>query len=221
MNKIKKCSVCGEMKAHYAFGMCQKCYTKQYYALHREEAASYREAHKEEAASYREAHREEAASYREAHKEEQMTWRRANGCKSISENKECALYLGVHIAEQVLSKVFKNVEMMPVHNPGFDFICNSGKKIDVKSGCRRIHHYGSDSWQFTINHNTIADYFLCLAFDNRTDLNPEHIWLIPGADVNHLTRTSIAVTTLDKWASYKLKIDKIIKCCNTIKGGEI
>ena len=61
--------------------------------------------------------------------------RRKNGVLSISENKKCSKFLGVHIAESVLCHVFKDVEVMPTDNHGFDFICNRGKKIDVKSSC--------------------------------------------------------------------------------------
>ncbi len=100
--------------------------------------------------------------------------------KPYTDNKKCSSYLGVGIAERVLSHVFKNVELMPMSNPGYDFICNHGKKIDVKSSCRYFHIGRSDSWMFTINKNTSADYFLCIAFDDREHLNPEHVWLIPG-----------------------------------------
>ena len=131
-------------------------------------------------------------------------------------NSDCNTFLGVVMAERVLSKVFKNVQRMQPNNPGYDFICKNGFKIDVKSGCMRKKWRG---WTFTISRNQEADYFLCLAFDNRKDLNPQHIWLIPGKVVNHLTGTSISISTLEKWSQYELtdKIDDVITCCDALK----
>jgi len=139
---------------------------------------------------------------------------RKKGHQPLNENKRCGLYLGVHIAEQILSQAFKNVKRMPMHNPGYDVICNHKKKIDIKSSCQRKR---DDSWSFGINHNTIADYFLCLAFDNRERLNPLHAWLIPGSKVNHLVCLSIHQSTINKWDAYKLDISKISACCDAMR----
>lgn len=135
-------------------------------------------------------------------------------------NKSCATYLGIDVAEQVLSKVFKDVKRMPPNNKGFDFICNKGKKIDVKSAVlrfqkRRISYNGG--WNFAINKNEIADFFLCIAYDNRKDLNVKHLWLIPSEKINHLTGTSISKGTINKWKKYSLPINKVISCCNEMK----
>lgn len=143
-------------------------------------------------------------------------WTRHNrkrGMRPFDENRDCSSFLGVHVAERVLSMVFKDVKRMPMNNPGHDVVCNHGMKIDIKSAClgKRGH------WIFVINHNTVADYFLCLAFDNRKNLNPEHIWLIPGRVVCHLQGASIRRGTLSKWDEYKLDISKVISCCDTIK----
>ena len=164
------------------------------------------------------------------HNEENKQWRKMNpekakaqwtrksrkqGHHPYDKNKECPLFFGVHIAEHVLSHTFKNVQRMPMHNHGYDFICGGGYKIDVKSACLRKTW---NNWMFNINHNTIADYFLCLAFDNRGDLNPLHVWLIPGGVLNHLISTSISSSTIHKWDEYKLDISKVITCCNVMKG---
>ena len=137
-----------------------------------------------------------------------------NGGNPMSENKECSAFLGIHIAEKVLSKVFKDVKIMPNNNPGFDFRCNHGKTIDVKSACINIQ----GGWGFKIKRNTIVDYFLCIAFDNRENLNPLHVWLLPGNLINHLISTSICKSTLSKWDKYKLDIAKTIACCDNMKG---
>lgn len=139
------------------------------------------------------------------------------GCLGTTHtNKTCSNYLGLHISEHILSKVFKNVRQMPYGNKGFDFICNNGYKIDVKSATLLGKKY--KRWCFGIEHNQIANYFLCLAFDNREDLNPLHIWLIPGNNVNKRTSISISPNTLNKFDRYKLdRLDKIKLCCNKLR----
>lgn len=145
-------------------------------------------------------------------------WKYTHGGRSMLENKKCTSYLGVHVAERVLSHVFKNVKRMPPNHKGYDFKCGQGYMIDIKSSCRYIEEKCSDRWHFTINKNSIADYFLCLAFDNRESLNPEYIWLIPGKDVNDKTGIGISETTLFKWDCYKLdKLKDVISCCNIIR----
>jgi DNA-binding transcriptional ArsR family regulator len=134
--------------------------------------------------------------------------------RPFNEDRDCPLFLGIHVAERVLSHVFKDVERMPMHNPGYDFICNRGKKIDVKSACMRGN---KASWAFSIHRNTTADYFLCLAFDNRTDLNPLYAWLLPGSKVQHLTAAGVSISTISKWESYRIDISKISKCCDVLK----
>jgi len=126
------------------------------------------------------------------------------------------MYLGVYIAERVLKNVFENVLAMPVGNPGFDFICQNGFKIDVKSACPRKRK-NSVSWEFIIRRNKIAEFFLCLAFDSRDDLNPLHMWLLPGDKFNHMSSVSINQNTIDKWDEYRLPVDKVITCCNIMK----
>jgi hypothetical protein len=141
--------------------------------------------------------------------------------KPMSENKECSRYFGEYIAERVLSKTFEHVVKMPHDNPGYDFICNKGHKIDVKSSV--LHLYGgctnSWSWVFKIKLNQIADYFLCLAFDDRSNLNPRHMWLIPANIVNN--RKILCITnsprSLCKWEQYEKSIDKVVFCCDSLR----
>ena len=142
-----------------------------------------------------------------------IRFQRKHGQRSMSENKECSYYLGVHVAERVLARTFKNVKRMPILNPGYDFICNKGYTVDVKGAC--LNKKGS--WSFNIRRNTIADYFLCLAFNNRRDLNPIHAWLLPGSTFNHLIGIAISPSTIHKWDAYRLDISKINECCNILK----
>lgn len=174
--------------------ICQKC--------HRQAGKEWIVANPNYMANYMRAHRHRTSQNR-----------------PMSENRECPSFLGVCVAERVLSHIFKNVQRMPYGTPGYDFTCGNGYLVDVKSSCR--HHpqkqYWADNWMFTINKNQIAQYFLCLAFDNRNDLNPEHIWLIPANEINHLTGLSIAESKLEKWQKNEQPIDQVMNCCDTLK----
>ena len=140
---------------------------------------------------------------------------RKNGELPMSENKDCPAFLGVHIVERLLRHYFKDVVMMPYGNPGYDFICNRDKLIDAKSSC-----LGKNGrWFFNIDHNTTADFFVCVAFDNRADLNVIHVWMIPGSVVNHLKCASISLSTVHKWDKYERDVGKISACCNEMKNG--
>ena len=132
-----------------------------------------------------------------------------------STNTSCATWLGVNVAENVLSNVFNNVIRMPTRNHGYDFICGRGYKIDVKAACLNTRK----QWAYRIDKNITADNFLCIAFDNRDDLTPMYIWLIPGKNVSHLVSTTISPHTIERWCKHELhdKIDDIIKCCNIMK----
>ena len=177
-------------------------------------------------------HKERMRQWRKANpekiKENVQRWRKANPVKAkaqwtrrnrkqgkllMSENRGCSSFLGVYVAEGVLGQAFKNVVRMPYGNSGYDFKCGNGYEIDVKSSCWRKN----GGWAFHIDHNIIADYFLCLAFDNRKDLNPLHVWLIPGDVVNSRICIGISPSTISKWDKYALDINKVSACCNMMK----
>ena len=211
MSRIIKCSICGKNKQHKAKGMCKKCYMEIYMKKYKRENLDKWIGYDRK---YRENNREEIRKQQQRHREKQPTY------GSSKTNKECPQYLGIYITERVLKHIFNNVEVMKPNNIGFDFICNKGKKIDVKSACRSKHHdQYSNNWLFHINNNKIADYFLCIAFDDRENTNPEHLWLIPGEIINNKTGIGISESRLDKWSKYELdrKLDDVIICCDTIK----
>lgn len=136
----------------------------------------------------------------------------------ITLNKNCATYLG-DIAETILSRMYKNVQVMPHGNHGYDFICIRDKKIDVKSSATGDK---IGRWGFNICKNRIANIFLCIAFNSRNDLHiPIHLWMIPGHAINHLTNLKISKTTVEKWAQYELPIDEIASCCDKLKTNEM
>lgn len=145
-------------------------------------------------------------------------------CKPLGTNPMCAPYLGVYVAERVLSHVYQKVERASYGNPGWDFKCGKGYLIDVKASCRHHQNSKSDRWEFHTNNNFIADYFLCLAFDNRTHLNPEHVWLIPRDVTKDRGRSiSISESMLEKWAEYELhdKLNQVVTCCDSLRGESI
>ena len=161
---------------------------------------------------------ENSGAWQKSHKDHSneivRTRSHLHGVMPMSENKKCTLYLGVHVAERVLSNVFKDVIVMPTHNPGFDFICNKGMRIDVKSSCTTK----DGGWVFMINRNKTADHFLCIAFDNRGDLNPLNIWLLPSSEVSNNVSISVSKSTLCKWDKYALDIDTVVSQFNKMKG---
>ena len=150
-------------------------------------------------------------------------------CLPMSENKECAQYLGVIIAERILPLIFNNVEMKPYGYPGYDAICSRNLKIQVKSSCL---HIKDNSCFFSIKKNKVADYFFMVAFDNRENLNVIHIWLIKS-DENIKTQSfdgklnersgftiSNSEKILKKYVKYEIvdKLEEIQKICNEFKG---
>ena len=212
-----------------------KEYNKEYYKKNLEKTKKnckdYREQHREELIlynkNYREQHQEEinlcSKNYRKTHRKELAEkQRQKRGSISMYKNKLCSNYLGIVIAERLCKHLFKDVKMMPYGNTGYDIICNRGKKIDVKSSCIRLSKDNKYiNWGFKIRKNIIADFFICVSFDNRNDLNPLHMWMIPGSEVNHLTKISISPSTIHKWNKCKRNISDAQLCCSEMKKGEI
>jgi len=75
-------------------------------------------------------------------------------------------------------------------------------------------------WGFSIQKNQVADYFLCLAFDNRESLEPQHVWLIPSGPIQNLLniRISEKPESLAKWSKYERPLNKVILSCCKLKG---
>lgn len=194
---MKRCPMCGELKEMSEFNKdIKRCDGVQTYC---------RECAKKYVKKYDYVHR--------------MGIRR-----KLEDAPDCGSYLGVYVAERILSHYFEDITRMPYGHIGYDFICKKGYKIDVKSGCLGVQKNikKSPRWTFAINKNTIADYFLILAFDNRTDLNPQHIWLIPGEKINHRILIGIANVdyVLKKWEPYEKPLDKVLACCNILRNTE-
>ena len=211
MNSTKTCSKCSETKPLNEFynkksskdgkmSHCKECDHKK--------CKKYREEHEEEKSEYDKI-------WYQNHKDE---IRQKAGNQSMYENKLCAQYLGIVIAERLVRHLFKDVEMMPNGFPGYDIICNKGKKINVKAGCVTLANKKNPCWIFGINLNKVADFFILVAFDNRTDLNPIHLWMIPGNEINdHKTNISISLSRIHKWDKWKRDINDAQICCAEMK----
>ena len=193
----KICKVCGEYKKHRAHGMCQNCYLKEYRRIKTWKICIICGEYKK--------HFVDGMC--------KLCYYKKYPKRPI--NKKSAVYLGCTIAEKVLSKVFKDVEIMPYGNSGFDFTCNKGKKIDVKSSCIRKNQR---NWVFNIKKNVVADFFLCIAFNDRESLTPLHLWLIPSNEVKDKRALSISLGTIHKWDKLKLDISKTLQCCDEMRG---
>ena len=159
--------------------------------------------------------------HRERSNESQRNWRHRTGRHGLmSKNKSCSIYLGIWVAERALSTFFDRIQKAPYGKTGFDFICNRGAKVDVKSSCLYVYpHNSSSHWSFDIRRNVIADYFLCLAFDNRESLNPQHVWLVPSKKVSAFASLKISNSQrgLAKWKEFERPLDKVITCCNLMR----
>ena len=146
----------------------------------------------------------------------------------MSENKDCTLYLGVHIAEnrvakEVLPTIYENVEKMPNNKPGYDYLCDNNK-VDVKSSSL---HTDRNGWVFRIEYNNIAQQFLLLAFGERPedDENPKpmQLWLIPNDAIirerEFWNRATIQINNtpegLREFEKYELKegLEHLLECC--------
>ena len=148
----------------------------------------------------------------------------------MSENKDCSLYLGIHIAEkhvakEVLSYIFEDVERMPYGHKGYDYLCDN-EKIDVKSASLI-----GNEWYFSIRKNKIAEQFLLLAFGKRLDDGENsksmHIWLVSknvifirkGKAKEFWNRETITIKNtpegLREFEKYELKegLEHLIECC--------
>jgi hypothetical protein len=191
----------------YVCQLCKRKCDQEYQQTHREQI---RERQRE----YYQEHREQMQE------REQERNHRTGRYQPMSKNRNCPAFLGIYVAERVLAHLFKSAIKMPYGNPGYDFVCGGGHKIDVKSACRHVHEdeKKADNWTFQINKNKTAQHFLMLAFDNRDDLNPEHIWLIPANDVNDRVSISISETRLSNWSKYERDVEKVSTCCDVLKG---
>jgi hypothetical protein len=139
-------------------------------------------------------------------------------------NEECAAWFGDFICENYIIKTFEEPIRTPYGNPGFDWLCKKGEKIDHKGSCLIYGKYGSPHWIFNIMCNNIADWFILSAWDNRDSLNPLHVWIFYRYDIVRgrkfcefdsflVTNTPEKLKELEKWEVTD-RLDKLKELCN-------
>lgn len=234
----KLCPKCGIVKPYSEYHMhrtgrkagkpqtyCKECDAKRSHDEHVANRETENHIQRLKYYQNREAEKARRRKYYQDHQsEEQQKGRErwySKGGKPASENPLCSKYIG-DFAEKALSTFFKTMIKMPADNPGYDFLCGKGFKIDVKSSCLLYRLNDTPHWKININKNVEADYFLILLFDSRTDKNPMHVYLIPGSHINMLQGISIrnAPESLAKYSKYERPIDTVLSCCRKIKNEE-
>lgn len=234
----KLCPKCGLVKPYSEYHMhrsgrkagkpqtyCKSCDAKRSHDDHLKNRDMENQAQRDKYYANRESEKARRRQYYNTHiAEEQRKGRErwyAKGGKPASENLECSKYIG-NFAEKVLSTFFKTMQRMPQDNPGFDFLCGKGYKIDVKAACLTFPTDSKSRWTVNIHKNVIADYFLVLLFVDRIEKIPVHVYLIPGSDVNHLTGFSIYNTerNLSKFSKYEKPLDAVLSCGTKLKNLE-
>lgn len=237
MSDTKLCPKCGIVKPYSEYHMhrtgrkagkpqtyCKECDAKRSHDDHAKNRDKENQAQRDKYYANRDSEKARRRHYYNTHIEEEQRKGRerwyAKGGKAASENPSCSKYIG-NFAEKALSTFFKTMQRMPQDNPGYDFLCGKGFKIDVKASCLGS---GSDSgrWKININQNKMADYFLVLLFDNRFEKNPIHVYLIAGNDVNDMQMLSISnnETSLARFSKYEKSIDAVISCSTKLKNQE-
>ena len=114
---------------------------------------------------------------------------------------------------------------MPYGNPGFDWMCKEGYKIDNKASCLiKLGASGTIGWSYCIRCNKIADWFVLSAWDNRDNLYPLHVWAFHKNDMvkgrKFCSLSSFSITNAPKYLN-NLKnweitdrLDKLKELCN-------
>lgn len=98
-------------------------------------------------------------------------------------NEDCPVYFGCY-TESLMIQTFEGAIRMPNNNPGFDWTCKNGDKIDNKGVCLRYNtHNNWSGWRFSIRYNDIADWFILSAWDNRDSLQPLYVWAFHKNDM--------------------------------------
>ena len=146
--------------------------------------------------------------------------REKQGWKSMYKNKSSPQFIGIVVAERLIKHLFNDFEMMPPNFPGYDAVCNKGKKINIKASTAHMQQNKNsvtNTWLFAVRKNKVPDFFLCMSFDNVIDLNPLFAWLIPGSEVNTQTGIRISSSTIHKWDKWKMDLNNAQSCCDLMK----
>jgi len=143
-------------------------------------------------------------------------------CEPSEFNKGCPSHFG-EFTENLMIQTFEDAIKMPYGNPGYDWICKRGDKIDNKGRCLDYVE-GYPGWSYPIRYNNIADWFILSAWDDRDSLNPLHVWIFHKNDIVGerkfwrrdtlwVSNTQKGIKEFEKYeATYRL--DKLKELCN-------
>ncbi len=143
-------------------------------------------------------------------------------------NTDCPSYFGIYIAEKYIIQTFEDPIHMPPNNPGFDWLCKKKLKIQSKARCIGYHSCCDSSiFEFLIKRNSIADWFILSAWDNRDSLTPLHVWIFHKNDIVRGRKfcefVSLSITNkpeyLKEFEKYEVtdKLEKLKEICNRDK----
>lgn len=149
---------------------------------------------------------------------------RTGRCLPMEVNEDCASWFGEYISQNYVMKTFEDPIKMPYGNPGFDWICKRGERIDHKGSCLICGNYGSPHWFFNIMYNNMSDWFILSAWDNRDSLSPMHVWMFHKNDMVRgrrfcefegfqVTNTPEKLKELEKWEVTE-RLDKLKELCH-------
>lgn len=138
-------------------------------------------------------------------------------------NEDCSSHFG-EFTENLMIQTFEDPIRMPYGNPGFDWKCKNGEKIDNKGACLIYTKGRSPRWILPIEHNNIADWFILSMWDNRDSLNPLHVLafhkndIVRGRKFCEFENFSIT-NTLEKLKELEKhevtdRLDKLKELCN-------
>ena len=141
-------------------------------------------------------------------------------------NEDCSAHFG-EFTENIMIQTFENAKKMPYGNPGFDWTCKNGDKIDNKGVCLVCIQGKSQRWVFSIKYNNIAEWFILSAWDNRDSLNPLHVWIFHKNDIfkgkKFWRRDTVTIIDspkgLMRFKEYEVtdRLDKLKELCNKKK----
>ena len=143
------------------------------------------------------------------------------------ENPYCPSHFG-DFTEDLMIKTFEDPIRMPYGNPGYDWTCKRGDKIDSKGRCLIYSKVSNWSgWEFYIDHNNIADWFILSCWDDRDSLNPLHVFAFHKNDIVRgrkfcefvtfsITNTPKKLKELEKFEVTN-RLDKLKELCNKDK----
>lgn len=135
---------------------------------------------------------------------EEFQWKTNLEVFSMTKNKKCPKFLRISIGGRLCKHYFRDVEIMPRSERGYDIVCNKGKKIDVKMSCATLKKNSKNqSFNFKIEKNKTADHFILIALDNGNDINILNLWIVPAHEINNKSNITTSIKTMHKWDKWK------------------